>query len=275
MDMALLVSAIITGLISLIIGLVATEETDTRFFINPLLQPLKNIRQHLKTVPDEECPNCPDEFVEPYAKITLRRYQLGVGLGSIAIGLIAQVIILLTYGNYSAAVSYFVWAMLPTYLVLRYILELRDVFYYWAKSYFRPALSLAIITIGVMGSVNPYAFDFVGWVFSPMVFLKIGDFQINSWLLFSICAVLFLVFLAVRYYLNLTTPSTRNRILRTLKTSPQGYTINEWRNVLDPSNTNQNFSEEHIKSSLTELVYQGKIIVRLDSRRAEPRYASP
>jgi hypothetical protein len=228
----------------------------------------------VKTSPDEKCPNCPDEFVEPYARITLRRLQLSVNLGSIILGLTAQAVILLIYGNYTAAISYCIWAALPAYLVLRYVLELRDVFHYWNNPYFRPALALAAISIGVIGSENSYYFDLVGWIFAPRVFLVTGGLQLNSWLLFLVSALIFFVFLVVRYYLNLKIPSVKTRILRALKDTPEGYTVSKWRDLLDPSHTCTDLTEEEITNTLRELAYQGKITIRLDSRQATPQYAS-
>lgn len=268
---ALLVSALITGLASLLLSLIRSDEFEENFFTLPVLRPLANIRNSLNQNTNDKCPNCPTEHVQPYLQISMKRIQISANLGSIAFGLAAQAITLIVYQNYSAGISYFIWATIPTLLVVRYVLELKDVFHYWSRPAFRPAFPLAAIAIGIIGQQNPYYLNLIGWLIEPQIFAEFGTFQLHSWLLFGICSAIFISFLLIRNYLNRRLPSLRTRILRVVKGNSKGFTTNEFYTLLNPTK-DEALTENNIKSTLIELVYQGKMNVHLDNRLDQPRY---
>lgn len=186
-------------------------------------------------------------------------------------GLLAQAIILLTLESHTDAISWFVWSMLPAILAGRYVLEYKDVFSFWNRPFVRFALGLAAIGVGIVGSVNAFYLDILGWMFNPwQVVFNIGETEILSLHLLIVSIFIFIPFLAIKFYLNAKIPSLRTRIARILRDHPEGYTLTDWYNHIDSDHIL--WSEEEILGCIRELVYQDIMTIQLQNRDSEPLY---
>jgi len=58
--------------------------------------------------------------------------------------------------------------------------------------------------------------------------------------------------------------------VRVLKEKPEGYTLADWYDNLDPKNTI--WSREEVTNCIRELVYQDLMTIELEGRDSEPVY---
>lgn len=273
MDLALIVTSVVGGLISLVTGLVQTEKVDENLFVEPALRAIKNIKESINREAANKCPDCPNEFVKPFIQISLRRIQLAVCLGSLSVAFITQALYIYgTSKDYTAFISFLLWAMLPGTLVLRYILELRDVFDWWKKPLFRNALAFTVITVGGIVALDPFYLDILGWFIYPKQ-LSIGSLNFFSLDAFYILIALFITFLFIRYLLNRIRPSFKTKITRHLANTNVEYTLQEWVKYINPSyKRNTDRLKEKTLDTLRELIYQGIMKIEIRQRDSEPVY---
>lgn len=270
MDNALLATTFLSAIFAITFALIKIEKLEDFFFIEPTLLPLKSVEEQLSKQSQEKCPSCEKLFVKQFLSITLERIELCGNLGAIVSGLASQALIFFFSGYLSTFFSYLIYAFLPGYLLVNYVIIQRDVFSYWKRPS-RFVLSLALVAFGVLGWFDPHYTDIVGLIWDHQrLVLSYNNINIYSYHIIIICLVVFVIFLLIRIYVHEKLPSLRTHILDELKQNPDGYTIDGLISVFSPREIL--WDREKILDCLSELVYQEIITINLASRTSEPKY---
>ena len=270
MDSALVATGFVTGAISLMAGVIRTEQVEDNLFVKPALRPFKKARQKIHEQGHGPCFECSKEFVDPYVHITINRLQLFASLWPVFVGLVGQSVLLFVSGNLTAGVSWLIWAMIPGGLCAYYILAMKDVFDYWSNVLLRQAIGVAAIGTGIIASANSFILDIFGWIITPFEIVKISTYSITVPILILICIAGVVTFYGLRTIFNKSAPTLRTRIVRDLNKANASRTIKQWHTLFDPNH--DIWTEEVVARCVRELVYQDVMKVEPIDPNLEPLY---